>query len=148
MLNPQQRLVAEVARIFPDAVFYKQTTQRVMSLTIDDGPTPDELDDRSMQVILDVIAEHNQQSENPTELVRATFFIISSHLRENTRIIEKILQQGHEIGNHGVEDETTVLLTPKSLSNVYWRHTNASADYQTSLSGGIALVGVFTIKEC
>lgn len=59
MLNPQQRLVAEVARIFPDAVFYKHTTQRVMSLTIDDGPTPDELDDRSMQVILDAIAEHN-----------------------------------------------------------------------------------------
>lgn len=115
MLNPQQRLVAEVATIFPDAVFYKQTTQRVMSLTIDDGPTPRELNDRSMQVILDAIAEHNQQVENPQELVRATFFIISNHLRENTTIIEKILQQGHEIGNHGVEDETTVLLTPKKF---------------------------------
>ncbi len=69
----------------------------------------------SIQVILDAIAEHNQQLENPHSLVRATFFIISSHLRENTTIIEKLLQQGHEIGNHGVEDETTVLLTPKKF---------------------------------
>lgn len=51
MLITQQRLVAEVAKIFLDAVFYKQTTQRVISLTIDDGTTPDELDDRSMQII-------------------------------------------------------------------------------------------------
>lgn len=33
--------------------------------------------------------------------------IITEHLRENSTIIEQILQQGHEIANHGIRDRQT-----------------------------------------
>lgn len=105
------KLVALVAKIFPDAVFYKPTTDKIVALTIDDIPTPNEPDDRSTQIILDAIEEYNQQSKSPEDIVRATFFVITSHLTENSTIIEKILQQGHEIGNHGLGDETAAFLS-------------------------------------
>lgn len=105
------KLVALVAKIFPDAVFYKPTTEKVVALTIDDIPTPNEPDDRSTQLILDAIEEFNRKSQSPQQKIRATFFAIASHLTENSTIIEKILQQGHEIGNHGLRDETAAFLS-------------------------------------
>lgn len=105
------KLVALVAKIFPDAVFYKPTTDKIVALTIDDIPTPNEPDDRSTQIILDAIDQYNQQSKSPEDILRATFFVITSHLTENSTIIEKILQQGHEIGNHGLRDETAAFLS-------------------------------------
>jgi peptidoglycan/xylan/chitin deacetylase (PgdA/CDA1 family) len=105
------KLVALVAKIFPDAVFYKPTTEKVVALTIDDIPTPNEPDDRSTQLILDAIEEFNQKSQSSQEKIRATFFVITNHLTENSTIIEKILQQGHEIGNHGLRDETAAFLS-------------------------------------
>jgi len=72
-----------------------------------------EPDDTSTQLILDAIATHNQSIEAMSDRVRATFFIISSHLCKGTTIIDRILEQGHEIGNHGTADETTVLLHRK-----------------------------------
>ena len=121
MQTSRQRLVIQIARLFPEAVFYKATSQKVVALTIDDVPTPNEADDASTQLILDAIAAHNQAidslSESPEERlrqrVRATFFIISSHLSDRSAILDRIVEQGHEIGNHGTADETTALLHPQ-----------------------------------
>lgn len=60
MPTSQQRLVKEIARFFPEALFYKKTSQKVVALTIDDMPTPGEADDASSQLILDAITTHNQ----------------------------------------------------------------------------------------
>ena len=111
-ITPQQKLVSELAKAFPDAIFYKKTTEKVVALTIDDVPTPNDPEDRSTQIILDAIAQHNQQFDNPDQHVRATFFIITSHLSDDNTIVTRILQQGHEIGNHGIVDDTTALLEP------------------------------------
>ena len=63
-----------------------ETNEHLISLTFDDGPhtelTPE---------ILDVLKEYN---------VKATFFIVGENARDNERIIERILSEGHEIGNH------------------------------------------------
>lgn len=113
MQTPRQRLVIQIARLFPEAVFYKATSKKVVALTIDDVPTPDEADDASTQIILDAIATYNGNIESLNDQVRATFFIISSHLSNKTMILDRIVEQGHEIGNHGMADETTALLYPE-----------------------------------
>ena len=113
--TPQQKLVAEVAKAFPDAIFYKKTTEKVVALTIDDLPTPKDTGDRSTQLILDAIAEHNQQFDDADQRARATFFIITSHLNDGSTIVTRILQQGHEIANHGIVDDTIARLPPEEF---------------------------------
>jgi peptidoglycan-N-acetylglucosamine deacetylase len=114
--SPQRQLLAQLARRFPDAVFYKETTERVVALTIDDVPTPNEADDASTHCILAAIAHHNQMIDDPQERVRATFFIITSHLNQNTTILREMVQQGHEIANHGIADDTTAFEHPEIFS--------------------------------
>jgi peptidoglycan-N-acetylglucosamine deacetylase len=111
--TPQQRLVIRLARLFPEAVFYKETSDKVVALTIDDVPTPNEANDESTQLILDAIAVHNQSIESERDRVRATFFVISNHLFNETALLDRMVEQGHEIGNHGLADETTALLHPE-----------------------------------
>ena len=117
MQTSQQRLVIQIARLFPEGLFYKKTFEKVIALTIDDMPTPNEADDASSQMILDAIATHNQSLENVRDRARATFFIISSHLSDQSSnqstIISRMVEQGHEIANHGTADETTALLKPE-----------------------------------
>lgn len=98
MSIPQQ-LVTWIGQACSDAVFYRPTTERVVALTIDDVPTPNDPGDRSTQQILAAIANH-------TPSAQATFFVISSHLSESATILAEMLAAGHEIGNHGVFDST------------------------------------------
>jgi peptidoglycan/xylan/chitin deacetylase (PgdA/CDA1 family) len=87
-----QLLLFIIARFFPDAVFYKPTQDRRVALTIDDAPTPGVLGEESTEQILAAVAQHNQQFNRDQTSVRGTFFIITEHLRENSTIIEQILQ--------------------------------------------------------
>lgn len=112
MVNLPQELVNGVAKIFPDAIFYKNTTEKVVALTIDDVPCLNDPEDIGTRLILDAIARHNQKYSY-VKPVKATFFIISSHLTPKSGIIAEIMAQGHEIANHGVIDETHALLTPQ-----------------------------------
>jgi len=112
MNNIPQELVNGVAQLFPDAIFYKKTKEKVVALTIDDAPCPLDKGDCSTKLILDAIAEHNQRYSH-LEPAKATFFIISSHLSPDSQIIAEIMAGGHEIANHGVIDETHALLTPQ-----------------------------------
>ncbi|MEM8723225.1 MAG: polysaccharide deacetylase family protein [Cyanobacteria bacterium P01_G01_bin.39] len=112
MKSLSQELVNGVSQFFPDAIFYHQTTEKVVALTIDDAPCPQDQEDYGTRLILQAIAKHNQQYSY-LQPAKATFFIISSHLRPNSSIISEIMAYGHEIANHGVIDETHALLTPK-----------------------------------
>jgi peptidoglycan/xylan/chitin deacetylase (PgdA/CDA1 family) len=56
-----------------------------VALTFDDGPGLD------TERILDVLAAHN---------VRATFFLIGSHVERFPQTARRIVAAGHEIGNH------------------------------------------------
>ena len=49
--------------MFPEGLFYKKTSEKVIALTIDDMPTPNEADDASSRMILDAIATHSQSLE-------------------------------------------------------------------------------------
>ena len=114
MMNLTQELANGVAQMFPDAIFYKKTTEKVVALTIDDAPCFQDREDFGTKLILKAIATHNQQYSH-LEPARATFFIISSHLCPDSPIIPEIIANGHEIGNHGVIDETHAWLTPQQF---------------------------------
>ena len=109
MASVPQYLVRGLAKIFPNALFYKPTSSKLIALTIDDVPTPNEVRDDSTHLILDAIANYNRSCcDFP---VRATFFVISSHLSDSSNILDRILKDGHEIGNHGVIDTTHAYLS-------------------------------------
>ena len=63
-----------------------ETSQKVVALTFDDGPTHSHTEE-----ILSILREEN---------VRATFFLIGGGMAENPGEAEKIIADGHEIGNH------------------------------------------------
>lgn len=107
------RLLKAIAGTFPDAVFYRDTTERVVALTIDDVPWPDDPGDASTQLILDTIAEHNEGIGDAALRVRATFFVITGHLVDGSTVLDRIRQEGHEIGNHDTVDRTTAMLSPE-----------------------------------
>jgi peptidoglycan/xylan/chitin deacetylase (PgdA/CDA1 family) len=104
------RILAWIASAFPDAIFYRDTNEKVVALTIDDVPWAGDAGDAATQLILDTIAEHNEGTADPALKVRATFFVISGQLADGSTILDRMRQQGHEIGNHGDADGTAAML--------------------------------------
>ena len=101
-------LVSQIDSRFPAAIFFKETDDRVIALTIDDVPARDEDVKDSTRKILEVIEFHNQAFSTN---VNATFFVTTDHVKFNTHqdkldseILSDIVAKGHEIGNHGKFD--------------------------------------------
>jgi peptidoglycan-N-acetylglucosamine deacetylase len=95
--------------MFPDALFYAPTQEKLIALTIDDIPTPGDWQDSSTRLILDALEYYNRNALHP---VRATFFVITDHLNAGSKILQDILASGHEIANHGTTDTTPAILQP------------------------------------
>lgn len=84
-----------------EVLFRADTRERVVALTIDDGPhaelTPQ---------ILDLLAEYN---------VPATFFIIGGQVAGNEDVMRRIVRDGHELGNHLMSDQRSITLAPEEF---------------------------------
>ncbi|MEO0534570.1 MAG: polysaccharide deacetylase family protein [Cyanobacteria bacterium P01_A01_bin.123] len=100
----QRSLVSGISQIFSEAVFYKKTSSKVVSLTIDDVGDADTLK------ILDVIDDFNQNITDENKRISATFFVITDYLDDSGMMLDEILNRGHEIGNHGQKDHRHALL--------------------------------------
>ena len=61
--------------------------RKVVALTFDDGPNPD-----ATPLILDTLREKG---------VRATFFVLGSHVQRWPDLVQRISHEGHQLGNHG-----------------------------------------------
>lgn len=72
-----------------------------LSLTFDDGPST-----RTTPELLDMLAEHG---------ARATFFIVGSRIAGNEDLLQRMISEGHEIGNHTYSHVLTTRLTPAQL---------------------------------
>ncbi|MGB3612499.1 MAG: polysaccharide deacetylase family protein, partial [Elainellaceae cyanobacterium] len=101
-----QGLVSALAAVSPNAIFAGRTSEKVIALTIDDVPTANQPGYPSTQRILAAIADYNPGLTDQTSRARATFFVIGGQLTHGTDILHQILEQGHEIGNHGMYDHT------------------------------------------
>ena len=95
-------LLRQLADRNPEVLFYVETDEKVLALTIDDAP-----DSSLTPRILDVLDEHQ---------VKATFFILGQHIGGNEDIIARMKAEGHELGNHLTRDEATILLTDEEFA--------------------------------
>lgn len=108
ILFPSTFVIKTVSSLVcPGAVFEVKTGQNLVALTIDDGPNIDAIDN-STDKILDVLADHD---------AKATFFLISSKLQKRESealqldpLIQRMVQDGHELGNHLLRDEPSINL--------------------------------------
>ena len=80
-----------------------ETSQRVVALTFDDGPTRD----RTAEVLRLLRAEQ----------VRATFFVTGGELEQNLDAGREIVAAGHELGNHSYSHERMVFVTPSFVQH-------------------------------
>jgi chitin deacetylase len=74
------------------------TSQKVVALTFDDGPTTE-----ATTQILSVLDQ---------EQVRATFFVTGAELEKNMAEAKRIVAAGHELGNHTYSHVRMIFVTP------------------------------------
>ena len=74
------------------------TDQRVVALTYDDGPNPPYTDH-----LLDVLAKHD---------VKATFFMIGNRIEKHPETVNRVIAEGHQIGNHSYSHPLLGFLPP------------------------------------
>lgn len=91
-----------LARRSPDVLYFVDTREKVVALTIDDVPHP-----QVTPEILDVLRENG---------VHATLFVIGDHAAGNAEILERARREGHELGNHLAHERAAVALSPEQLS--------------------------------
>ena len=72
--------------MFPHQVWSIATTEPVLYLTFDDGPTAGITD-----WVLDELKKHNAQ---------ATFFLVGQNAEQNPLLVKRMLREGHSVGNH------------------------------------------------
>lgn len=85
-------------QLFGKLVHHVQTDQKVVALTFDDGPIPEPTD-----TILEILKRKE---------VKATFFVTGSELEQNPEAGKKLVEAGHELGNHTYSHQHMVFKTP------------------------------------
>jgi len=75
-----------IDRFYPGSTWRFFVSRPVVFLTFDDGPHPD-----ITPFVLDELKKHD---------MKATFFCVGENMKRYPGIIERILSEGHAIGNH------------------------------------------------
>lgn len=72
--------------LYPSAIFRMDPNEHSIYLTFDDGPIPE-----VTPWVLDVLNRYN---------VKATFFMVGDNIRKYPEIFQRVVDQGHKLGNH------------------------------------------------
>jgi peptidoglycan/xylan/chitin deacetylase (PgdA/CDA1 family) len=117
MLDLQPQFVGDWFQQRDGVVFRNpaRTTKRV-ALTIDDSPS------ENTGKILDVLQANK---------VSATFFIIAGHVAENHEIVQRIVREGHELGNHLLEDRAAYFIPKAEFTELFDHSQNILSEYTT-----------------
>ncbi|MEM9987863.1 MAG: chitin deacetylase family protein [Bacteroidota bacterium] len=94
-------LLSAYESVKPGVRFFVKTDERIVALTIDDGPHID-----NTPKILEILAQTQSQ---------ATFFLITNRVDGAEDLVTEIVRKGHEIGNHLTEDEPSIQLSPEDF---------------------------------
>lgn len=96
-------LIGRLRRKSPDVLYSIETKERIVALTIDDGPHAED-----SPKILEILNGHK---------ARATFFVITDHIPGNEEIVQRMVAEGHELGNHLTKDERSINLSERAFEN-------------------------------
>ena len=83
---------------FGKNIVHLNTDKRIVALTYDDGPSP-----RYTNQLLDVLAKHN---------VKATFFMIGNRIERHPETVNRVITEGHQVGNHTYSHPVLGFLPP------------------------------------
>ena len=72
--------------LYPDFIWRKTTQEKKIYLSFDDGPIPE-----ITEFVLETLSQFG---------AKATFFSIGDNIRKHPHIFEKVVAEGHTIGNH------------------------------------------------
>lgn len=86
-----------------DLVQRVNTDERVVALTFDDGPTNADAD-----AVLKVLADRG---------VPATFYIEGQAVEDNETTVRRIIEEGHEVGNHTWSHRRMVFVSPGTVAD-------------------------------
>ena len=111
--EPALRVLARLLHV--EVLTYVDTEAPAFALTFDDGPHPD-----ITPPLLDVLARHG---------ARATFFLIGERILGNEPIVARIAAEGHELANHLMRDEPSVLLPDLEFRRQLGQVTSLLAPY-------------------
>jgi peptidoglycan-N-acetylglucosamine deacetylase len=101
-LRPPFPLVRAVARALPDVAFHVPTEQPLIALSFDDGPHP-----ATTGPIIETLERHR---------ARATFFAVGERAARHPQLLEAVVGQGSELGNHTWRVERSASLPPDELA--------------------------------
>jgi peptidoglycan/xylan/chitin deacetylase (PgdA/CDA1 family) len=95
-------LVPRIAARSPRCLYMAPVSERVVALTLDDGPDP-----ANTPTILELLRAHG---------ARATFFLISGNVPGREAVVRTIVADGHEVGNHLTRDEASIDLPREAFA--------------------------------
>ena len=72
--------------LYPRALWRMDHHEKVVYLTFDDGPIPE-----STPFILETLKRYD---------IKATFFMVGDNVRKHTELYKRVLDEGHQVGNH------------------------------------------------
>ncbi len=73
-------------KVFPSLLYHKSDNSKKIFLTFDDGPT---------EIITDWVLQELEKYQ-----AKATFFCIGQKIKRNPDIFQRVIDGGHQIGNH------------------------------------------------
>jgi chitin deacetylase len=85
---------ARAFQFYGEIVPRVETSRPLLALTFDDGPTAPLTEE-----LLTILREKQ---------VKATFFVIGQHLEEFPAVGEKVVKEGHELGNHSYSHQRLI----------------------------------------
>jgi peptidoglycan-N-acetylglucosamine deacetylase len=94
-------LIERLARWYPGCLYHVPTQQRLVALTIDDGPDP-----VSTPWILEELRRHD---------ARATFFVITDRLPGQEPLLSRLVAERHELGNHFTQDRPSIRMGSRAF---------------------------------
>lgn len=98
--RPPRFAINYFQRRFPQVLFHVATNRKIVALTIDDAPS------QHTAEILDLLKAN---------AAHATFFIIGSQVAGRENLMDDMVRQGHELGNHAMHDEPSLSLSSDVL---------------------------------
>ncbi|MEK4080562.1 polysaccharide deacetylase family protein [Solibacillus sp. FSL K6-1126] len=87
-------------QIFGGLTYQAETKDKVIALTFDDGPT------KNVDQLLPLLDEYK---------VKATFFLIGNEIEKHPEEAKKLVEAGHQIGNHTYSHKRMVLKSPSFI---------------------------------
>lgn len=98
-------LPTTLARLCHLGVVWRSSRKGTVALTFDDGPDP-----RYTPRVLDILKENN---------IKACFFVLGEKAAGNPDLLTRMVNEGHEIGNHGFRHRFPWLQGPVGASREF-----------------------------